>query len=140
MNLTYQTNSEGIDWQKVPEILRAVGMNFHTPEIHQQAFTASASVVFVFDSETLIGIGRAISDGVLQAALYDIAVLPPYQAKGIGKKIVQLIVDSLPGCTYILYASPGKEPFYRKLNFRLMKTGMALFRNPEHMQQRGFTD
>ena len=40
----------------------------------------------------------------------------------------------------MLYASPGKEKFYEKLNFRKMKTGMALFLNTEKMQMKGFIE
>jgi hypothetical protein len=42
----------------------------------------------------------------------------------------------LPGCNVILYASPGKEDFYRKLGLRRMKTGMARFQNPGAMARR----
>ena len=140
MNLKFQTNCEGIDWELVPEMLKTVGMGFRTPEVHQHAFSGSASVVFVFDDELLIGFARAISDGVTQAAVYDVAVLPAYQGHGIGKLMMEQIVSSLPDCSFILYASPGKEPFYEKLNFRKMKTGMALFVKQEVMRERGFTE
>ena len=33
-----------------------------------------------------------------------------------------------------------KEGFYTTLKFRKMKTGMALFRNPEAMAEKGFTE
>ena len=115
-------------------------MSFHDAEIHRKAFTASASVVFVYDDGQLIGFGRAISDGLIQAAIYDIAILPSYQRLGIGKQIIGKIVSSLPGCSFILYASPGKEPFYEKLKFRRMKTGMALFVKADIMTSRGFTE
>ncbi len=140
MNLKFQTNCEGIDWELVPELLKTVGMGFRTPEVHQQSFSGSASVVFVYDDELLIGFARAISDGVTQAAVYDVAVSPLYQGRGIGKIMMEHIVNSLPGCSFILYASPGKEPFYEKLNFRKMKTGMALFVKQEVMRVRGFTE
>jgi len=29
----------------------------------------------------------------------------------------------------ILYANPGKEPFYKKLGFSRMNTAMAIFKN-----------
>jgi len=40
----------------------------------------------------------------------------------------------------ILFASPGKEDFYRKLGLRKMKTGMALFKKPDEMKEKGFTE
>ena len=140
MSIKFQSNCEGIDWKLVPELLKTVGMGFHPPEVHQRTFSASASVIFVYDDELLIGFARAISDGVTQAAVYDVAVMPAYQGHGIGKLMMEHIVKSLPGCSFILFASPGKEPFYEKLNFRKMKTGMALFVKQDAMREKGFTD
>lgn len=140
MNLKFNYDSSDINWELVPEILKTVGMSFHNADIHRKAFSASASVVFVYDNQQLIGFGRAISDRLIQAAIYDVAVLPSYQGLGIGKQIIQRIVDSLPGCNFILYASPGKELFYEKLKFRKMKTGMALFVKSDTMSARGFTE
>jgi ribosomal protein S18 acetylase RimI-like enzyme len=140
MNLKFQNNCDNIDWKFVPELLKIVGMGYHSPEVHQKAFTASAFVIFVYDEEQLIGFARAISDGVTQTAVYDVAVLPAYQGQGIGKLMMEQMIRSLPGCSFILYASPGKEPFYEKLNFRKMKTGMALFVKQEVMRERGFTE
>jgi ribosomal protein S18 acetylase RimI-like enzyme len=140
MSLIFQCNCADIDWELVPKILKSVGMGFHSPEIHQKTFSVSASVVFVYDENQLIGFGRAISDGYIQAAIYDVAVLPQYQGKGIGRQIIERIVASLPGCNFILYAAPAKECFYQKLGFRRMKTGMALFVNKERMSERGFTE
>ena len=102
MNLKFQSNCEGIDWELVPELLKTVGMGFHSPDVHQKTFSASASVVFVYDDELLIGFARAISDRVTQAAVYDVAVLPAYQGHGIGKLMMEQIINSLPGCSFIL--------------------------------------
>lgn len=140
MTLRIQLNCEDVDWNLIPDILEQVGMAFYRADIHRKCFLASAAVVFVYDESKLIGFGRAISDGYLQAAIYDVAVLPDYQAQGVGRQIIEQIMSFLPGCNFILYAAPGKEPFYRKMNFSLMKTGMAQFVRSEHMRQKGFTD
>ena len=140
MELRFQYDCSAIDWETVPQILKTVGMSFHDADIHRRTFSASASVVFVLDDQQLIGFGRAISDGIIQAAVYDVAVLPSYQGHGIGKMMIEKLVASLPGCNFILYASPGKEAFYEKLRFRRMKTGMALFVKSETMTSRGFTE
>lgn len=67
--------------------LRA-GMATHPAELTRKAFENSYCGVFVFDNDLLIGVGRAISDGAYQAAIYDIAVLPAYQGKKVGRMIV----------------------------------------------------
>jgi len=140
MNLRLQFDTANINWDLVVEILQKVGMAYHTPEIHKRAFCNSQVVVFVFDEENLVGFGRAISDGEYQAAIYDVAVLPDCQGKGIGKMIIRTLIEKIPNCNFILYASPGKEKFYEKENFKRMKTGMALFINSERMQRNGFTE
>jgi GNAT superfamily N-acetyltransferase len=62
---------------------------------------------------------------------HDVAVLPEAQGKGIGKVIIKAIVDRLPTCNIIPYATPGMEGFYKKLGFGAMKTGMAVFTTPQ---------
>jgi ribosomal protein S18 acetylase RimI-like enzyme len=140
MNLIFRTDTAGIDWGLVVAILRDTGMANYTAERHKRAFENSHTVVFVFDSEKMIGFGRALSDGAYQAAIYDVAVLPEYQGKSVGKIIVDKIVQNCRDCSFILYAAPGKEGFYEKLNFRRLKTGMALFTSQEKMMIRGFTE
>lgn len=140
MEVDIRYDCSGVDWACVAETLKRVGMAFYEPGVHRRAFEASHTVVFAYQGSRLIGFGRALSDGVYQAALYDVAVLPEFQGKGIGKSIVSYILARLTSCNVILYASPGKEDFYRALGFRKMKTGMALFKNAQRMEERGFTE
>lgn len=140
MELKVENTTTNVDWDDVVDILKEAGMSTHSSEVHKRAFENSYSVVFVFENETLIAFGRAISDGEYQSAIYDVAVLPSYQEKGIGRLIVQNLVNKTPNCNFILYASPGKEQFYEKEKFRKMKTGMALFVDGEKMKIKGFTE
>ncbi|MCH4260228.1 MAG: GNAT family N-acetyltransferase [Clostridium tyrobutyricum] len=138
MDVKIQYNCSNVDWNRVSKILEEVNMAYFAPEIHKKAFQNSYTVVFVYHSDKLIGFGRAISDGVYQAAIYDVAVLPEYQGKHVGSTIIKSIIKKIPRCNFILYASPGKERFYEKMNFKKMKTGMALFNDVEKMQSKGF--
>lgn len=138
--LTARYGCEDVDWKEVAALLARVGMAHHAPEVHERAFAASHTVVFVHDDGELVGFGRALSDGEYQAALYDIAVAPEMQGRGVGRLIVERLLDRLSGCNVILYAAPGKEGFYDRLGFRRMRTGMALFTRPETMAEKGFTD
>jgi len=140
MNLKITNDCVDINWNYVSSILEKVGMSHFEGEMHKKAFENSHTVVFAFDDDKLIGFGRAISDGVYQAAIYDVAVLPEYQGKKIGATIIDSILKRIPTCNAILYASPGKEIFYEKQNFKKMKTGMALFLNSDKMKLRGFTE
>jgi ribosomal protein S18 acetylase RimI-like enzyme len=140
MNLRLQFDTSEIDWDLVSDILQETGMAYHPGKIHQIAFDNSFTVVFAFDGDKMIGFGRAISDGAYQAAVYDVAVRPDYQGKGIGKTMMASLIKNCPNCNFILFSAPGKGRFYEKLNFRKMKTGMALFTDIEKMKGRGFTE
>ena len=140
MKFDFQFDCAGVNWQIIADTLKRVGMGYHAPDIHQKAFEASYATVFAYHDGQLIGFGRAISDGAYQAAIYDVAIVPEFQRKGLGTLLLKHILDRVGRYNVILYASPGKEAFYQKLGLRRMKTGMALFQNGERMQQRGFTE
>jgi ribosomal protein S18 acetylase RimI-like enzyme len=140
MEVDIKRDCAGVNWTTVSETLKRVGMGYYDPDLHKKAFEASHTTVFIYHADQLIGFGRAISDGAYQAAIYDCAVLPEFQGKGIGKIIMNNILSSIPHCNVILYASPGKEGFYQTHGFRKMKTGMAHFIYGEAMKERGFTE
>ncbi len=140
LNLTYKYDCEGISFSTVANILAVVGMNYNTEILTEKKFRNSTHVVFVFDDDRLIAFARAISDGVCQATVYDVAVHPDFQGKGIGKTLIEKLKEKLSGFNIILYAAPGKEDFYRKLGFSRMLTGMALFPDEEMRRERGFIE
>lgn len=140
MKIRVINNCDGVDFSEVVEILKKVGMKYHAPEVQEKAFRNSACTIFLFDEDTLVGFGRAISDGVIQAAVYDVAIDPSYHGKGLGTIIIEEIKEELSGYNLILYASPGKEDFYRKNGFSKMLTGMAFFQDAEAKREKGFIE
>lgn len=140
MEFEVRLDCEGVNWQRVSETLESVGMAHHGAEKHEAAFKASHTTVFIYHKEQLVGFGRALSDGVYQAAVYDVAVANEFQGQGLGRIIMDNILSRVSHCNIILYASPGKEGFYEKQQFRRMKTGMARFTNREAMIEKGFTE
>jgi ribosomal protein S18 acetylase RimI-like enzyme len=140
MELEIKLDCADVNWQLVSETLKRVGMAYAEPAAHKKSFENSQVTVFIRHEGRMIGFGRAISDGVFQAAIYDVAVIPEYQARGIGAIIIKTIMDRFSKCNFILYAAPGKEGFYQTLGFRKMKTGMALFQKAGKMKERGFTE
>lgn len=140
MEIDVKRDCAGVDWKAISETLKCVGMAYYEPDVHRRAFESSHTTVFVYHADQLIGFGRAISDGAYQAAIYDCAVLPEFQGKGIGTTIMKNILPLVSHCNIILYASPGKEGFYQKHGFRKMKTGMAHFKKSAAMRERGFTE
>ena len=102
-------------------------------------FANSRYCCFVREGGRLVGAGRALADGGDCSYLCDIAVLPSHQGTGLGKHIVAKLVDLSKGHKkIILYAVPGKEPFYARFGFRRMLTAMAIFDNQALAAERGY--
>jgi len=68
----------------------------------------------------LIGMGRAVSDGVSDAYIQDVVVLKKFRRAGIGNRIIQTIIQFLQQRHIgwiALIAEPGTQSFYRELGF-----------------------
>lgn len=70
--------------------------------------------------------------------LCDVAVMPGHQGCGLGRGIVQRLVEASRGHRKtILYSVPGKEGFYRKLGFMRLLTAMARLEDQAAAIERG---
>ncbi|MFO7677180.1 MAG: GNAT family N-acetyltransferase [Thermoplasmatota archaeon] len=93
----------------------------------------SGSFVFavVVDSKTekAIGMGRVISDGVSDAYIQDLVVLPGSRDKGIGTNLVSVLIQEClkKNISWIgLIAQPGSFSLYSRLGFKPMKDHIPL--------------
>lgn len=127
MAYTFQKHRENIDWVQVTNILNGFGLTDFTPEQTRTAFENSAVNVFILDGSKVIGCGRALSDGISQAAIYNIAVEESYHHQGLGKKLISLILEETSSCNVVLYTHPNTVSWYEGQGFRKMKTGMSLY-------------
>ncbi|MHA7964277.1 GNAT family N-acetyltransferase [Paenibacillus sp. CAU 1782] len=128
------------EWDRVAELMQYFGLSAAPPETHRQTFENSYAVTFIYDGESLIGFGRALSDGVSQAAIYNIAVDERYHGKGLGRLIIENLLTFVGHCNVVLYTHPDTVDFYRRLGFKSMKTGLALYRNEPLLKEMGFID
>ncbi|MBO7515587.1 MAG: GNAT family N-acetyltransferase [Lachnospiraceae bacterium] len=140
--MRYQTEKENINWEQVAEVLRRSGLSDHSAQEQETAFRNSYATVFVYDDEKIVGVARAISDGVFQAAIYNVALDLEYQGEGVGREMIHRLIAQLPGQNVILYTHPQTVLLYEKLGFRRAKTAMEYFQmDPdklEWMEQEGF--
>ena len=68
----------------------------------------------------IVGMGRAISDGVSDGYIQDVAVRPEVEGRGIGSQIVTRIAKRLKtdGLTWVgLIAERNSHTFYRRIGF-----------------------
>lgn len=114
------------------EVYQSVGWMKHDERIIKKVFHASTQQVFAVKDHKIIGFARALSDGVFNAAIYDVVVHKNYQGRGIARTLLEDIIHQLEDVSCIqLIATTGNEPFYEKIGFKKLKTGMAIYNNPQ---------
>jgi ribosomal protein S18 acetylase RimI-like enzyme len=135
MSLRLQKGIEGVNFKDVAALIEAVGWGVRDPRQLETAFKRSETA-FAFDDATLVGMGRCITDGEYYATIWDCIVKPGYQGKGIGRQIVEKLMEGLEDMEFIaLTSTPGNEPFYRKFGFKLQKTAMVILNIPEYPEE-----
>lgn len=71
-------------------------------------------------SQQLIGFARATSDYSFNATIWDVAIHPDFQKKGLGKTLMSQIIQQLRKndiSTITLFADPHVVSFYKNLGF-----------------------
>jgi ribosomal protein S18 acetylase RimI-like enzyme len=138
MNLKWIYEIDNVDWIELSNLYKIAPLGDKDPKDLKTVFSNSRYKCFVYDENKLVGVGRALADGVDASYICDIAIHPEYQGKGIGKAIVNKLVEQSRGHNkIILYANIGKESFYAKLGFARMNTAMAIFKNQEQALEVG---
>lgn len=127
MSVKIKTSTKDVDWQSVSDILSFYGLCDYDAKTEQKIFENSYAVAFVYDEEQLVGCGRAISDGICQAAIYNVALREEYHGKQIGRAIIESLLEQVKGCTVALYTHPKTVAMYEKFGFRRQKTGMVIY-------------
>ncbi len=115
------------NYDELFSLYESVGLgNGRTKQDLIKVFSSSKYIISYYNgSDKLIGVGRAFGDEFDCAIICDIAVSKNEQGKGIGTKILNSLVEMVGHhMRVILYAEPGKESFYKKNNFHIMKTAM----------------
>ena len=141
MEIILSTNTDGISWEELARVFELAPLGKkRDPEKLEVAFRNSLLTVFAFHGSKLVDAGRALSDGVWRAAIYDVAVLPEYQGKGIGSKIIQHLIQAANVDVVMLYSVPSKEAYYERFGFQKMKTAMAIFPSQDEAKKRGLIE
>ena len=88
----------------------------------QKLIRGSFAFLVIVDLKTdkTVGMGRLISDGVSDAYIQDVVILPDYRGLGLGKKLIEILVSKCieKDIRWIgLIAEPGQENFYLKVGF-----------------------
>ncbi|MGT2894972.1 GNAT family N-acetyltransferase [Streptococcus entericus] len=101
----------------------AVGWTNYTknPDTLAKGLQQSLYLLAAYDGEQLVGLLRAVGDGVTIVFIQDILVLPDYQRQGIGRTLMTITLERFSGvyqCHLLTDQTEKTRAFYTSLGFK----------------------
>jgi len=121
MQVEYRDNKD-IPCDQLYRLFLAVGWAAEestTPYMLERFNIGFLNSTYVFSAwvgEELAGCVRVLSDKVFRSVIYDLAVLPEYQGRGIGRELVMRCVAACEGSEWLVETDEAKG-FYEKMGF-----------------------
>jgi ribosomal protein S18 acetylase RimI-like enzyme len=90
----------------------------------------SQAVVSAWQGSHLVGFGRATSDGVFRAVLWDVVVAGEHQGRGLGRRIVEALLQepALQGVERVYLMTTNSSGFYEQLGFTAVDSQRLMLR------------
>ena len=89
-------------------------------ELLKEAYENSLCVLAAYDGETLVGILRAVGDGLTIVFIQDILVLPDHQRRGLGTALIKTVMEKYKTVYQLELLTDNTEKtraFYRSAGF-----------------------
>lgn len=108
----------------------AVGWNLLPVEAMERGLQGALYSVCVYWGEQLVGFGRILGDGGIYFYLQDVIVVPAFQGRGLGQRIMEKLMGFLQANAQTnafigLMPAKGAEEFYLKYGFERRPEGRA---------------
>ncbi len=122
MNIEYRTQKD-LPCDELYKLFLAVGWakkDTTTQEIIDNFNIGFINSTFVFSAwidDKLVGCVRVLSDLHFHSVIYDLAVLPDFQNKGIGTELVQKCRNACENSEWLVQTD-GAKAFYEKIGFK----------------------
>ena len=96
----------------------------------RRLLAGSDAVVSLWRGRRLVGFGRASSDGISRAVLWDIVVAGDLQGRGLGRRVVEALLEApdLQEVERIYLMTTNSAGFYQQLGFRNAEPQQLLIR------------
>ncbi len=105
-------DDQTLEAEKFLAFVNQVWPGEYDPQKTQDALEKTLNIT-VYEGETLVGCLRILTDGCFFGTITELLVLPGYQGRGIGSRLLQLAREHTPTLLYF-GAQPGLERFYEK--------------------------
>lgn len=101
-----------------------VGWSSYTKNIDSliKSIKNSLKVISVWDNDLLVGLIRVVGDGHSIIYIQDILILQKYQNSGIGKSLIEIILDKYKNVRQKVLLTDKEEKnilFYKKVGFSM---------------------
>ncbi|GGP06843.1 GNAT family N-acetyltransferase [Oceanobacillus neutriphilus] len=123
MNERYQIKYKTPSIEAFNQLRVEAGLSHKEKEAIKIGLPNTLFAVTIYDADTLIGMGRVVGDGAIVFHVVDIVVKPIYQGQGLGKHVMQEIMNYLDNHTYkgsyvSLIADIPADKLYKQFGFR----------------------
>lgn len=114
LETSYEVHAGAPSLEEYLGLRAAAGLSRFDPEAARRGLAASLYAVVVrrADDGTAIGMGRLVGDGGCFVQVVDIAVEPAHQGRGLGKRVMQSLMDyvalELPTSVYVSLLADGE--------------------------------
>lgn len=123
MNIEYRTQKDlpcrdlyhlflAVGWAKEESTTQVMLDNFNI------GFINSTFVFSAWNGKQLVGCVRVLSDLHFRSVIYDLAVLPEYQNKGIGSELIKRCISACESSEWLVQTDMAKG-FYEKIGFKV---------------------
>lgn len=108
--------------EEIIELYKSVGWTNYTehPERLEAGYKNSLCVLAAYEEDRLVGIIRAVGDGATILFIQDILVMPQYQRRGIGTRLIKSIMkkyDSVCQMELLTDSTEKTIAFYKSVGF-----------------------
>ena len=118
-------------------------LNYHAEWSHNRDMNSlkkmlsnSQAISSLWSNKELIGFGRATSDSIYRAILWDIVIKDKWQRKGYGKKIINSLLENkvIKSVERVYLMTTNQASFYSQFGFRkVQKQVLMKLENDIHL-------
>jgi len=118
-DVTFREGLQGLTPARIATLYRRAPLLRPVSNLDQvwAMFEQSSLVLTAHYRGELVGIARVLTDGVLNSYLCDLAVAPDVQRLGVGRALINQVLEHCEGTELVLRDSDISSGFYERLGF-----------------------